>query len=196
MVRNIRSMSVLGLAAGAVACGSAPREEAVLDRTVDRQFVAVSYSESDARGVHITRDRQVSRAEIAASRAQVWNAVPDAFTAMGLPLPMLDHARGIAATQNFRTSATLGRDRLSTFFDCGSGPAGRYADLRRLVIEVFVAVPPSTAATTRVELRASAVSHPTEGASGSATECSSLGILEERLARALQLRALRPDNGE
>jgi hypothetical protein len=192
MVRTFRGVAVLALAGTAAACGSSPREPGVLERGTDQQYVAVSYSESDSRGVHITRERHVSRAEIAASRERVWNAVPDAFEAVGLPLPVLDRARGIAATQNFRTSGTLGLDRLSTFFDCGSGPAGRYADLRRLVIEVFVAVPPSTAATTRVELRALAVAHATEGASGSATECSSLGILEERLARALQIRALQP----
>jgi hypothetical protein len=178
------------LVLAAAACGSAPREASVLQGSVEQQFVAVSYSESDARGVHITRDRHVSRAEIAASRVRVWNAVPDAFEAVGLPLPTLDRARGIAATQNFRTSGTLGRDRLSTFFDCGAGPAGQHADLRRLAIEVFVAVPPQTGEQTRVELRATAVAHPTAGTGGS-VDCSSTGALEGRLATALQLRALQ-----
>jgi hypothetical protein len=195
-MQSLRSMSVLILAASAAACGSAPREQGVLERGTDHQFVAVSYSESDARGVYITRERHISRAEISAPRERVWNAVPDAFEALGLPLPVLDRARGIAAAQNFRTSGTLGRDRLSAFFDCGAGPAGRYADLRRLVIEVLVAVPPSTGPTTRVELRASAVAHATEGASGSAAECSSTGALEGRLAHALQLQALRPGERE
>jgi hypothetical protein len=174
-----------------VACASAPPEP-TLEGPTGEYNINVVYADADSRGVTITRDSYVSRARIMASRQAAFNALPEAFTDLGLPLPLMDRGRWTVAVQQFRSPRRLGDERLSRYFDCGSTIAGLNADVRRLELSVYALVQPTDEqGTTTVQIRADAVAHTTEGSGAPPITCTSSGLLESRLAKALQLRALQ-----
>jgi hypothetical protein len=173
------------------ACAASTPDPRVLHRSTSEENISVTFHDGQSRGTTVTRESLISRAEVAAPRQAVWNALPDAFREVGLQLPALDFAQGIAAVQGHRASARLGNERLSDFFDCGMSPTGLNAEQRRLNISVYVAVLPERDRVTPVELRADATAASNEGASSPTIPCSSSGMLERRLAIALQLYALQ-----
>lgn len=179
------------LALATAACAAAEPQAGALDRSPVRETLLVTMPDGETRGVVMTRERLSTRADIAAPRQSVWNSLPDAYTDAGLPLPALDNAQGLAAVQNHRLMFRLGDDRLSRFFDCGTGPTGLNADQRALRVNVLIAVLREQEGVTPVEIRAEAAAQSTEGASAPVVNCSSSGLLEQRIARSLQLRALQ-----
>jgi hypothetical protein len=184
-----RSLYIL-IAALLAGCATAEPDPG-LDRSVTRETLLVTTGGGETQGVILTRERLVTRAGIVAPFRAVWNALPDAYADAALPLPDLDTRRSLAAVQNHRAMFRLGEDRLSRFFDCGTGPTGLNADQRRLRLSVYVAVLPEQDGTTPVEIRAEAMAQSTEGSSAPEVACSSSGLLEQRMARSLQLRALQ-----
>jgi hypothetical protein len=180
------------LAVAVPGCAAAERSDGGgFDRSPTRETVLFTTPDGETRNLMITRENLVSRATVLAPRRIVWNALPDAFSDVGLPLPGLDSGRGMAGVQSHRILFRLGQERLSRFFDCGMGPTGLNADQRALRVSVFVAVLQELEGATPVEVRAEAVSQSTEGASTQVMSCSSSGVLEQRLTTALQLRTLQ-----
>jgi hypothetical protein len=174
----------------ASACASAEPDTG-LGRAPTRETVLVHTPDGVSHGIMISRENYVSRATIEAPRRQVWGAVPGAYADLGLPAPVMDNARQVAAVQHQRITFRLGQERLSRYFDCGMGPTGLNADQRALRVSVHVVVLQDASGATPVEVKAEAISQSTEGASTQALPCTSSGLLEQRLTMALQLRALQ-----
>lgn len=154
------------------------------------QDLSIVLADGTAHGLTLTRGTQVSRAEIVGSREIVWQTAPAAFQEIGLPRPAIDRNRWLAAVQGHRASSRLGGERLSRYFDCGRGPVGLHADHGRLTMDVQVALTDDDGMTI-AEIRADAVAQSVDGARSGTMPCSSTGRLEEALAVALQLHALR-----
>jgi hypothetical protein len=186
----MRRFAAIVLFPAATACASADPEPG-LSRAPARETIMVSTAEGQSQGILITRQNYVSRAPIQAPQPAVWRALSAAYADLGLPAPVLDNGRYVAAVQHHRVAFRLGQERLSRFFECGMGPTGLNADQRALRISLHVAVLPESGGVTPVEIRAEAVSQSTEGASTRSLPCSSSGLLEQRLTTALQLRALQ-----
>lgn len=186
--RPVAAVPAAVLAAALSACATSGTDTS-LNRPATDMDVNVTYADGDSRGVTIRRDAHVSRAVLDATRRQVFDAIPDAFADMGLPLPLMDQGRWTGAVQDHRAVGRLGRDRLSRFFECGVGIAGPNADTRRLQLSVYVLVQATSAeGGTPIQIRADAVAYSMEGTAASPMTCSSHGVLERAIANALQLR--------
>jgi hypothetical protein len=168
-------------------CASARSPAEVGSRT--ETLTAISLATGETAEVRITRDEFISRAIIAAPRSAVWQALPDAFTDVGLPAPGVDPARWAAAVQQHDVRQRLGREPLSVFLDCGSSPAGANANLHRVRMDLHATLEAVDAGSTRVSFRLGAVARTTEGTSTSPVLCGTRGELERRIAAALQRRA-------
>lgn len=130
-----------------------------------------------------------TRVTIPASREEVWQLLPGAYAAAGLPEPTLDAAQWVGAVQQHTVRRTLGRQRLATFLECGRTMTGDRADTDRIRLSVWTWVEgegTSSTVRSRVEATATAV----DGTSGSFT-CTSRGELEARIAAALREAAAR-----
>jgi hypothetical protein len=186
-MRRIITASTAALMAACATTGT----DTTLERPATDHNVNVTYVDADSRGITLQRDAYVSRARIVAPRRAVFAAIPEAFTDVGLPLPLMDQARWTGAVQEHRVSQRLGRDRLSRFFDCGHNIGGANADTRRILLSVYVLVQPTNeAGETPIQIRMDAVAQTTEGTGAAPITCTSQGVLEQAIANAMQLRAL------
>jgi hypothetical protein len=188
---RMRSIITASMAAALSACATSGPDTS-LSRPATDMEVNVTYADAaDVRGVTIRREALVARAVLDGTRRQVFNAIPDAFADVGLPLPLMDQGRWTGAVQEHRAMGRLGRDRLSRFLECGMGATGPNADTRRIQLSVYVLVQPTRGdSETPVQIRVDAVAHSTEGTAATPMTCSSQGVLEQAIANALQLRAI------
>jgi hypothetical protein len=185
-MRRIITASTAAILSACATAGS----DTTLERPATDHNVNVTYVDADSRGITLQRDAYVSRARIVAQRRAVFAAIPDAFTDVGLPLPLMDQPRWTGAVQEHRVSQRLGRDRLSRFFDCGHN-IGANADTRRVLLSVYVLVQPTDdAGGTPIQIRIDAIAQTTEGTGAAPITCTSQGVLEQAIANAMQLRAL------
>jgi hypothetical protein len=187
----MRRIFTASMAVALSACATSG-SDTTLSRPATDMDVNVTYADAaDSRGVTIRREALVSRAVLEGTRRQVFNAIPDAFADVGLPLPLMDQGRWTGAVQDHRARNRLGRDRLSRFLECGLGATGPNADNRRIQLSVYVLVQPTSGdSRTPVEIRVDAVAHSAEGTASTPMTCSSQGVLEQAIANALQLRAI------
>jgi hypothetical protein len=178
-----------GMAAVCAGCTAAPTSSGSVEPAGSAPHTtAIGLPTGETAEVRLTRDDYVSRADIAAPRSVVWQALPDAFTDVGLPERAVDAARWLVAVQEHTIRQRLGRDALSVFLDCGTSPAGANANVHRIRLDVVAALDPVGASATRVSIRVSAVARTTEGTSMAPVQCSSSGELERRIVRALERR--------
>src|SRR5690606_37229758 len=78
--------------------------------------------------MRLTREDYVAENMVNATPAEVLDVLPAAFAAVGLPTPEIDPYQRLAVVQPHIATRRLGGVRMSTYFDCGRGPAGLYAD--------------------------------------------------------------------
>jgi hypothetical protein len=139
---------------------------------------------SDLRGRQASSGEGVVRDSIAASPAQVHQALVEAFKELGIPTEIADPATGQVANTQFRVGRSLAGARLSLFLSCGETLTGPRADSDRVVMAVVSTVAPAGAAS-RVETRVVGVATDT-GGTGGRLACNSTGELEARLHRAVK----------
>lgn len=122
----------------------------------------------------------------------VFWAARQVFSEFRIPVPVSDSAAGTLANPRFVKLRTLAGAPLSTFIACGQGITGPNADTYRVTMAVaaFVEAAGPSAARLRLTLFGGAES-PT-GSASSAVACASTGVLEDRIANAVKLRARRP----
>ena len=172
----------LGCASGGGSASAAPIESS---RTV------VSTPANASADVELYRDTRLTAHVVKAPPADVWKALPVAYADLGL-------AGGPAIGQQQTYAAVLPSVRrqlnkvpLSRYLDCGttaSGSSGADVHMVRLQVSSIVEPQPSgTRVRTQVLARATSV----ENSSG-AMECSSTGVLEQRLAQAIDARLGTP----
>jgi hypothetical protein len=172
---------ILGCASSAGA-GAAPVEQS---RTV------VSTPASAGADVELFRDNRLAAHVVKAPPADVWKALPVAYADIGL-------AGGPAIGQQQTFAAVIPSLRrrldkipLSRFLNCGTTPSGALgADEHLVRLQVTTIVEPQSTGTrlrTQVLARATSVEN-----SNGPQECSSTGVLEQRLAQAVDARLGTP----
>jgi hypothetical protein len=192
-----------------VGCMSCAPHRAGPDITPTQTSVAITTEEgASTPTVRLTRDPYISNDVLVGERLELWRLIPNAFEALGLPLPTVDRNAYSATIQNHVVTRNLNGERLSNFLECGAGMGGAYADSHRVTVNLqswIEAADSAGRSIVRSRLEASA-RNPLHGSAGT-THCSSRGRLEllvreelRRLSVEQRLRSIReqgiPSSGE
>ncbi len=149
-------------------------------------------SETSA-GMDITvrNEVTVARADVNASAARVWAALPAAYAALGIPVMHNDPATHTIGNLQLRARRTLAGKSMDTFFRCSSaGLSGPIENRYTLQISLRTQVV-ATGATSRLDTTAEAYAKSNEGTSSTANStipCTSTGKLEQAIADATLTR--------
>ena len=177
------ALSALAACSGAARTGTPPGDPPATRRnvmTVDNAVVALETTTG-------TRVRE----DVPVSPDRAWALLPAVYEGLQLPLAMIDPAGHELGTGTFRAQGRLSGARLSAFIDCGAaGVTGiRTADTYAVQLQIRTRIEPgrdSQRAT--LATRVSANGRPAN-VSGTTVNCPSSGVLEHRIAVALQARA-------
>jgi hypothetical protein len=159
---------------------------------VEQSRTIVSTPSSGAPDLELYRDTRLVAHSVKAPPAEVWKAMPAAYADLGL---VGGPARG--QTQTFAAvlpsiRRQLDKVPLSKLLDCGTTPTGTpSADVHLVRLQVTTIVEPEGATGTRLRTQVLARATSVENSNG-AQECSSTGILEQRLAQAVDARVGAP----
>jgi hypothetical protein len=118
--------------------------------------------------------------------ADVWRALLGAYESLSIPLSMVDSPRRLVGNSGFNARRRLGSLPLVRLLDCGAtqgGPSAETYDIRLSVITQLKPEGAGTALSTSVEAMGKPVAF-----SGEYIRCSSTGVLESRLADAVNAR--------
>ncbi|HEU5207824.1 MAG TPA: hypothetical protein VFU06_00320 [Longimicrobiales bacterium] len=176
MTRTVCVVAVLTLAG----CASGPSRTNAGPHT---EAVTVGRDAGGATDIRVTTEAYEKAYDVPGAREVLFNRFPEAFDALGLPAPMLDRRTWTAAVRDYTVQRRLNGERLSRMFECGSGPAGRYADTRRIEMDVTVRLEPAGDGT-RVSTDIVAHSYDPTGRTQN-TQCTTRGLLERMIADAL-----------
>jgi hypothetical protein len=120
--------------------------------------------------------------------AKVWAIMPVVYDSLGLPVNKIDQAGYVIGAENQPVRRQLGKMPLSRYIDCGSMQGGPSADSYEVNLTLLTTLRPSESGTTAFTVL-QAMARPVS-TRGDWRQCSSQGLLERRLAEALQ-KALR-----
>jgi hypothetical protein len=182
-----RSVLLLACIAPALAaCASTPPSP--LQDPVPRTSTVGVETRSSRGEVIIRRDDFVAVNELQAPRAAAWQQLLEVWEEVGLPQPNVD-ARSFTLTVVQGTlHRSLGRERLSTYLNCGSSMSGLNADTHRVRLTVQALLEPSGTDASRLHVRVDATAQSLEGASAALQQCTSKGTLEALITRRVRER--------
>lgn len=145
--------------------------------------------EGSALDIAWTRDHHVSEKTLEVSSNLAWSAYPAAFADLGIDPNIIDSGQMVfGSAANYRH--TLGKKRLSHYFDCGNmlgvSTADSYEVWIRLISQIIPIDGSLSTVRTEVEATARAGDRP-----GETVRCSSTGVLESRLAALLTEEAAK-----
>jgi hypothetical protein len=128
-------------------------------------------------------------ATLTAPSAPLYAVLTLAYADVGLTAKEIDQNAQQAGTGTFRAQYRLGKQRMSTFLDCGLDPMGlRQADSYAISLRVTTQILPEGENRSTVRTLVQATGRPPSN-SGIENHCPSLGILEEKIAKAVAARA-------
>lgn len=109
-------------------------------------------------------------------------AIKTAYEDLNLTVDMSDPVNGLVGVQLVKGQTTFAGFRMSRLFDCGSGTSGvPNADSYRLTIVFLTLLDAQDAAHTKLRIGVVASAVPSAGSRSDALQCSSTGVLEQKL---------------
>jgi hypothetical protein len=180
MKSRLAAFPALLFTAGLNGCASAP--------------TTVASSAQTNKGIEVTDNTVLTRRESAAHEDVVVLASPDsvltalraAYAAIGVEVKYYDPAAREIGNLEFVRIRRMAGEPLTTFVNCGSTVTGLAADSYRITMLLVSTVKPE-GSSSRVETRfQSRGEDPTHGTSTGATQCQTLGTLEQKLHTALR----------
>jgi hypothetical protein len=181
-MRVVGALLTLGLAACASSGSSLERPST----TETVRVVGGATSGGIAMGV-VPSPVSAREAIVAAPIDRVWAVLPAAFLTLGIPLSTTDPATHLAGNQGLNVRRHLGSTPLVRYLDCGNtqmGPSAETYDIR-LAVTTQLLADSTTGGGTRLHTLVEAMGRPV-AFSGEYSRCSSLGVLESRLADAVK----------
>ena len=126
---------------------------------------------------------------VQASREVTYKAATAVLTELKIPVTTLDPQFRVLGSGSARMLRKLGRERLSTYLNCGSGMSGSHADGWRITMALFVWVEAVTPTESRIRVGMLAGAQDVEGVSKDPVACGSTGVFENFLGSEIQKRA-------
>lgn len=180
--RNGTAGLPLVLAGLLVACGAG---EAGMVSTPPPRDVTVAFGDIM---IERTVEAGTVRHELLAPANAAWSALADAYRDLGLEIATSNTRTRTVGNMRLTARRTLAGEPMARFFNCGTSPVGApMANTHRLEIRILSRVVEEGDRHSRLETDLEARAYPV-GTSTRATECSSRGVLEDRIAAALVLR--------
>jgi hypothetical protein len=117
----------------------------------------------------------------------VWNALPDAYVRLGVPLREVNPEAHLLGNDGFRVRGELGGERISRYIHCGRTMTGDIADQYDIYMTILTQVQAVEGTDrTRVVSLVDARAQPTSR-SGNALRCTSSQRLEDAILGAIGL---------
>lgn len=119
---------------------------------------------------------------IGAPLQRVWTVLPLAFDSTGVSLTLIDPKKHLMANEGFKVRQKLGKERLSTYFECGTTQVGPNADSYELYVTVHanLEVPKGDSTRTKMTVAVSGAAKPMQFAQDY-SRCTSKTMLERRM---------------
>ena len=124
---------------------------------------------------------------------KAWAAYPAVFGELGIEPGIVDAKQHVYGNAGIKMRNSLGRQRLSRYFDCGSTAGMSNADTYDVIVRVVSQVIPADAGLSSLRTQVEATAH-ANAVSGSSVRCVSTGALEERIAHMLSELVAKPGN--
>lgn len=171
--------------AGAALAGAALAGCAASPATPDAgpprpEQVRTVYRGADGRSIAVDAEDDKARdVEIVAPATRVWEAVPLAYQRLGLQISESDPTTGTLSTVYHRARGRLGKARLSSYLDCGTGALGLpNADNYQVNFQASTTLfPDSVTQKTTIRTRLRATAKP-DAVSGDPVACLTTGTFE------------------
>jgi hypothetical protein len=183
-----RPTLVLAISAGLAAAGCASSAPSPLqDRSPQTSTVSLE-TQSARNELTLRRDDFVAVNALAAPVTATWRELLEVWEEVGLPEPQVDRRAFTLSVANAPVHRRLGRERLSSYLNCGNSMSGMNADTHRIRLTVSALVDAAGADSSRLHVRVDAMAHSMEGASTAPVQCTSRGALESLVTRRVRER--------
>ena len=126
---------------------------------------------------------------VRASREATYKASTAVLTELKIPVTTRDPGFRVLGNGSASAMRKIGRERLSTYLNCGAGITGSHADSWRVTMALFIWVESVSATESRIRIGILAGAQDVEGASKDPVACGSTGALESFLASEIQKRS-------
>jgi hypothetical protein len=144
------------------------------------QRIETTYIPGASGAMTIAPDNGSIVAVVAAPLDVVWRRLPVAFDSVAVPLSLIDPKGHLIGNEGFKVRAKLGKERLSTYLECGTTQVGPNADSYEVHLTVMVKAEASGADRTKVTVNVTAAAKPLQF-SQDYSRCSSKTALERKL---------------
>jgi hypothetical protein len=174
------SLALLALALGGCAAANAPAADVAASPTTQIRKTGTGID------VIVANEAVAVGTEVPVPVDRAWDALPQAYASLGIPVLMVDPASHTLGNINFRPHGSLHGQRVSTFLDCGSttvsgAPVADAYSVRISVRSQVVAA----GANSRVQTTVTGAARNMDGTGSSEVHCVSTGRLESALATAV-----------
>jgi hypothetical protein len=136
------------------------------------------------------RQRTYDETKLLVGVDQAWAAIPAVFGELGIDPNVVDSRQHVFGNAGTSYRRSLGNQRMSHYFDCGSTTGISNADQYDLFVRVITQIIPAEAGLSALRTQVEATGHAT-ATSGQVVRCASTGALEERIAHMVGDQAAR-----
>ena len=136
----------------------------------------------------INPDNGAATRVIEAPLEKLWRILPTAYDSVAIPLSLIDPKKHQIGNEGFKVRQTLGKKRLSTFFECGSTQGGPNADSYEIYLTVLTNLEADGPSRTKVTTTINAAAKPMQFAQDY-SRCSSKSVIETRISEILAAAA-------
>jgi hypothetical protein len=123
---------------------------------------------------------------------KAWAAYPAVFGELGIEPGIVDSKQHVYGNAGIKMRNSLGRLRLSKYFDCGTTAGMSNADTYDVLVRVVSQVLAADAGVSTLRTQVEATAH-ANAVSGATVRCVSTGALEERIAHMLSEMTAKPN---
>jgi hypothetical protein len=122
---------------------------------------------------------------------KAWAQYPTVFGELGIPTGLVDQKQHVFGNAGVKVRGSLGKQRLSTYLECGKVAGMSNSDTYDVVIRVVSQVVPADAGLASIRTQVEGSAH-SSGDSGPSVRCVSTGALEARIAHMMSELAAKP----
>jgi hypothetical protein len=115
---------------------------------------------------------------------KAWAQYPTVFGELGIPTGLVDQKQHVFGNAGVKVRGSLGRQRLSTYLECGKVAGMSNSDTYDVVVRVVSQVVPADAGLASIRTQVEGSAH-SSGDSGPSVRCVSTGALESRIAHMM-----------
>ena len=136
------------------------------------------------------RARTYDETKLLVGLDKAWAAIPTVFGELGIDPNVIDTKQHVYGNAGSSYRRSLGNQRLSHYFDCGSTTGIANADQYDITVRVITQIIPADAGLSALRTQIEATGH-SVATTGQALRCASTGALEERIAHMVSDQAMR-----